>query len=408
MQNVLKGCLASLLVGTLLMLSFGIGFLGSAYRTGAVTDSRTASGTEGTAQISEPPENFAIFYEALGMLEREFYGELPEGSQVPYAAIRGVLNRLDDPNTILVEPVDHQREQEQFQGEFGGIGAQVTLNEQGQLVIVAPIDDTPAARAGLRPNDIILEVDGTVLLGMALDEAVSLIRGPVGSEVTLLVLREGEDEGFEVTLTRAKIPDPTVEHRMIEGSSIGYIRMSFFSARTAEELEEAIRALQAEGATAYILDLRNNPGGLLRAAIDSASLFIGDGVLAYQQRNDGSRQELTADGNQLLGEEPLYVLIDEGSASASEILAGALQAYDRATLVGSKSYGKGTVQIPYTLSDGSSLHVTVAHWLTPDGIDLSSEGLTPEVEVEVTEEQRQAGEDPVLARAIELIEGGAE
>ncbi|MGH2542099.1 MAG: S41 family peptidase, partial [Ardenticatenaceae bacterium] len=351
----------------------------------------------------EPPANFRIFYEALGLLEDEFYGTLPEGQQVPYSAIRGVLARLNDPNTILVEPVAHEREQEQLEGEFGGIGAQVTANEQGQLVIVAPILDTPAANADLRPNDIILEVDGTVVTGMPLDEAVELIRGPVGTEVTLLIQRADEDESFTVTLVRAKIPDPTVDHAMVEGTDTGYIGLRFFSARTADELRAAIEALKAEGAQKFILDLRNNPGGLLDAAIGASSAFIGDGVIAYQQRNDGTKSPLEATGNPIALDEPLVVLINEGSASASEILAGALQSYERATLVGTPSYGKGTVQIPYTLSDGSSLHVTIAHWLTPDGTDLSSGGLTPDVQVETTEEQRQANVDPVFEKAVELL-----
>jgi carboxyl-terminal processing protease len=247
-------------------------------------------------------------------------------------------------------------------------------------------------------------VDGTVIQGMPVDQAVELIRGPVGTEVTLLIQRASEDESFTVTLTRETIPDITVDFTMVEGTEIGYIGMRFFSARTPEELNNAITELRGQGATKFILDLRHNPGGLLDAALATSSTFIGDGVIAFKQYNDGTREPLEARGNPLAPDEPMVVLIDEGSASASEILAGALQSYDRARLVGTTSYGKGTVQIPYTLSDGSSLHVTVAHWLTPDGTDLSSEGLTPDEVVETTEAQIQAGEDPVYARAIELLE----
>jgi carboxyl-terminal processing protease len=407
MNNFLKGCGLALLAGLLVVFGFGAGFIANGFRTGVMAQPGDITLSDDPPSTAGRPSNFDIFYEALGLLRAEFYGELPEGQQVPYAAIRGVLTRLNDPNTILVEPVEHEREREQFQGEFGGIGAQVTSNEQGQIVIVAPIPDTPASRAELRANDIILEADGTLLQGMPVDEAVNLIRGPVGTEVELLIsrpLEDGSSDEFTVTLVRDTIPDITVEYTLLEGTDIGYIAMSFFSARTTEELRAAIEDLEAQGAEKYILDLRNNPGGLLDAAIGTSSLFVGDGVLAYQQRNDGSRQPLEAEGNAILSDAPMVVLINEGPASASEILAGALQAYDRATLIGSKSYGKGTVQIPYTLSDGSSLHVTVAHWLTPDEIDLSSEGLTPEIEVIPTEEERAAGMDPVLERAIEFLE----
>ncbi len=406
MSYFVRGCVAAATTVLLVVLCFGAGFMANGWRSGMFAPAASATlpeAPETTKPLAEPPSNFTTFYEALGMLRDEFYGELPEGTEVPYAAIRGVLGRLSDPNTILVEPEAHQREQEQFQGEFGGIGAQVTMNEEGQVVIVAPIVDTPAARGGLRPNDIILEANGTILTGMTVEEAIELIRGPVGSEVTLLIQRPGEADSFTITLVREKIPDPTVDSRLIEGTTIGYIGMHFFSARSTDELRTALETLKGQGAQSFVLDLRNNPGGLLDTAIGTSSLFIGDGVIAYQQRNDGSREPLEAQGNPLAPSEPLVVLVNEGTASASEILAGALQSYDRATIVGVTTYGKGTVQIPYTLSDGSSLHVTVAHWLTPDGTDLSSEGLTPDVVMETTEEQRQAGVDPVLDKAIELL-----
>jgi carboxyl-terminal processing protease len=403
MRNFLIGCAASLFVVLLTLMAMGAGFATHAYSSGALGTTPEIATAETAPSIAERPANFHVMQEALDLLRTQFFGELPQGEQVEYAAIRGVLRRLQDPNTILVEPEAHRREQEQFQGEFGGIGAQVTMDEDGNLVIVAPIADTPAARADLRPNDIILEVDGTLVRGMNINEAIALIRGPVGTEVTLLVQRGGA-EAFQVTLERATIPDPTVDHSLIEGTNIGYIRMVFFSARTTDELREAIVDLQAQGAEKYVLDLRNNPGGLLDTAIGTASLFLHEEVIAYQQFNDGSRQPHGARGAPALPGEPLVVLINEGSASASEILAGALQAYNRATLVGTRSYGKGTVQIPYRLSDGSSLHVTVAHWLTPHEVDLSAEGLTPDEQVELTEADIEAGVDPVLERATQLLE----
>lgn len=402
MQDVLKGCVTTLLVVTLIVFFFAAGFVVNAYRHSAVSEVPVSSAS--VDSISTTPDNFNVLYEALGLMRNEFYGDVPNQQDLNYAAIQGVLNRLDDQNTILVEPPDHEKERERFQGEFGGIGAQVSSNEQEQLIIVAPIDDTPAARADLRANDIVLEVDGESIEGLSLNEAVDIIRGPVGTEVTLLILRSGE-EPFSVTLVRDTIPDVTVFHSMLEDpDNIGYIRIGFFSARTTSELENAIVELQQEGAKKLILDLRNNPGGLLDAAIGTSSQFIGDGVIAYQLFNDGTQAPLEATGKAIAIEEPMMVLVNQGSASASEILAGALQASGRATLVGSQSYGKGTVQIPYTLQDQSSLHVTIAHWLTPDGIDLSEDGLIPELYVEPTEEQLQAGEDPAFTKAVEALE----
>jgi carboxyl-terminal processing protease len=401
MENFLRGFIAVVFSLTLAVVCFAAGFLTNVYAPQS-TEGGTFAPTDDVATPSEPPANWSLFSEAVGWMEREFYGDLPQDDQaISWAAIRGVLNRLSDRNTILVEPVAADREQELFDGEFGGVGAQVNTNEEGYLVIVAPIDGTPAARADLRANDIILQVDETEIIGMTTDEAVQLIRGPVGTEVRLLILRGGEE--FEVTLTREKIPDPTIASAMIEETDIGYIRMSFFSERTHGELVEAIEELRGQGAQKFVLDLRNNPGGLLSSAIATTSTFVGEGVVAYQQFNDGSRQELFAEGNPIAPDEPMVVLINEGSASASEILAGALQAYNRATLIGTQSYGKGTVQIPYELSDGSSLHVTIAHWLTPSEVDLSSEGLTPDRLVAITEEDREAGVDPQLEAAIELL-----
>lgn len=404
METFIRGFTAVLFSLLLAIICFAGGFMVSAYQLPGGSTGSYGALPNGAASLAEPPANWGLFSEALGWMQKEFYGDLPQDDQqMSYAAIRGVLGQLSDKNTILVEPAAADREQELFQGEFGGIGAQVNTNEEGYLVIIAPIDDTPAARADLRADDIVLKVGDTDIRGMTADEAVQLIRGPVGTEVTLTILR-GEEQ-FEVTLTRETIPDPTVAAALLEeGSTIGYIRMGFFSDRTPEELKEAIADLRSQGATKFILDLRNNPGGLLSSAIETASTFIGDGVIAYQQFNDGHKEELRAEGNPLAPDEPLVVLINEGSASASEILSGALQSYDRATLVGTKSYGKGTVQIPFPLSDGGSLHVTIAHWLTPDGHDISKEGLDPDRIVAITEEQRAAGEDPQLDEAVSILE----
>ncbi|MCZ7573824.1 MAG: S41 family peptidase [Ardenticatenaceae bacterium] len=406
MRSVANGCMMAVLTATMIVIAFAAGFATNSYYSIRAVPASAALNTTDTVTQAVPPANFGVFWEAWDLLKREFYGDLPQGQAVTYAAIRGILSTLGDPNTVLVEPVQHQREKEEFSGEFGGIGAFVATNEQGQLIIVSPIDDTPAARADLRADDIILKVDGKEITGLSQDDAVNLIRGPVGTEVTLEIQRPGQENTFTVTLTREKIPDPTVDHSIIKDTTIGYIRMRFFSARTPEELDKAIGDLKAKGATKLILDLRNNPGGLLDSAIVTASQFLDSGIVAYQQSKDGSRQELAVQPGGLALDIPLVVLVNEGSASASEIVAGALQDHGRAKLVGHQTFGKGTVQIPFTLSDGSSLHVTIAHWLTPNGTDLSQQGLAPDVWVDISDDDRQAGRDPQVERALDLIQNG--
>lgn len=407
MDRVAKILTVVLISAMLMSVAFISGFVthgymnasGNPLATLATSDTTTTQSTNDTR-----PGNFDVFWEAWDILKREFYGDLPQGKQVTYAAIRGVLSTLGDPNTILVEPQAHELQEEQLEGEYGGIGAFVTTNDAGEIVIVSPIDDTPASRAGLQADDVILEVDGESITGMDLNEAVDLIKGPVGTEVTLTILRAGEEEPRDITLTREKIPDPTVDHRMIEGTNVGYIRVSFFSARTPDELTTALDELRDQGMQGLILDLRSNPGGLLDSAVKVTSEFIGDGVIAYQQTSDGERKELTAQRGGTALDIPLVVLVNDGSASASEIVAGAIQDRGRGTLIGRQTFGKGTVQIPFELSDGASLHVTIAHWLTPDETDINEGGLEPDIWVELEEDDQQFVDDSQIDRAVEYLQ----
>ncbi|GAP64413.1 carboxyl-terminal processing protease [Ardenticatena maritima] len=399
MEKALRIILIATLSAFIVVIAFGLGFAarGVAESAGILPPSITVS----AETPAEAPPNFNIFWEAWEILKREYFGDLPDDQTATYGAIRGVLQTLGDPNTVLIEPRAAEREQEQLQGEFGGIGAYVSVDEQGRIVIVAPIDDTPAARAGLRADDIIIAVDGVEVTGMPLDEVVNMIRGPLGTEVTLTIFRPGVDEPFDITLTRDRIPDPTVAWQMVEGQDgMGYIRISFFSARTPEELRKAIGELKDQGADRLIIDLRNNPGGLLDSAIAVASEFIDEGVIVYQQAKDGSRTPFEARKGGLATDIPLVVLVNEGSASASEIVAGAIRDHGRGKLVGTQTFGKGTVQIPFELSDGASLHVTIAHWLTPNGTDLSGDGLTPDIWVD---EDPNAQEDVQFLRAIDVL-----
>jgi len=370
---------------------------------GGAPPARAASERESTAR----PESFKIFWEAWDIVRREFYGEVPNDEEMTYGAIRGMLRALGDPNTVFIDPKTAELERTQIQGEFEGIGAVVTMNENGQLVIVSPMEGQPAEQAGLRPGDIILAVDGKEITGMSLTDAVLLIRGPRGTTVTLTVLRPGEPEPLTFEIVRARIKIQTVSYRMLEEApDIGYIRLSIFGNRTDQELRNAIFELRKQGAKAFILDVRNNPGGLLSSAIDVTSEFIGKGVIVTERWSDGRERPFQAKGHGLLTDPkiPMVLLVNRGSASASEILAGAIRDYKRGFLVGERTFGKGAVQQVYTLSDKSQLNVTVAHWLTPNGDDINEQGIMPDLEVIMTEEQIRAGEDIQLQRAIELLQ----
>ncbi len=409
MRAILRVLAMSVLIAVMTSTAYLAGFATSwvmnnrADLLGKAAPAPAASKTETTAR----PKSFNVFWEAWDIVRREFYGEIPSDQEMTYGAIRGMLSTLGDPNTVFIDPKTAELERTQIQGEFEGIGAVVTMNKDGQLVVVSPMEGQPAEQAGLRPGDIILAVDGKEITGMSLTDAVLLIRGPRGTTVTLTVLRPGEPEPLTFKIVRAKIEIQTVTYRMLEEApNIGYIRISVFGNRTDRELRNAIFELRKQGAKAFIVDVRNNPGGLLNSAIDVASEFIAKGVIVTERWSDGHERPFHANGRGLLTNPdiPMVLLVNRGSASASEILAGAIRDYKRGLVVGEKTFGKGSVQQVYTLSDNSQLNVTVAHWLTPNGDDIHEQGIMPDVEVVMTEEQVRAGEDVQLQRAIELLQ----
>lgn len=346
-----------------------------------------------------------VFWEAVQLLHDHFYGEPPQGRDLTYAAIRGVLRALNDPFTSFVEPEMARIFEEDMQGEFEGIGATVRMNEDGELVIVAPIEGSPAEAAGLRPGDIVLEVDGKRLKGMTLLEAVSLIRGPRGTRVRLKILRAGQ-EPFEVEIVRDRIEIPTVSARLIEEPGkpkLGYLKLNDFNARATRQVREELQAFRDQGVEGLIFDLRNNPGGLLTTSIEVASQFLEEGSVVLIERGKDGEEVHRARSGGLWLDKPLVVLVDAGSASASEIVAGAIQDHKRGVLVGTTTFGKGSVQSPHTLSDGSSLRVTIAHWFTPNGRQIHNQGITPDVVVEASPADLEVGRDPQLERAIQVL-----
>jgi len=352
---------------------------------------------------NEDEEAFQLFWEVWDLVQHNFYGELPDMQDVTYAAIRGMLGTLDDKYTAFIEPDAAAILAEDATGEFEGIGAFVDVDEEGRLEIVQPFEGGSAEKAGLLAGDCVLEVDGVPIVGNTLYEAVGLIRGPAGTRIALLIEREGVSEPFEVTVTRARFEIPITEVEMRD-DQVGYIRLYDFSATASERMEEGLEELLAQEPRGIILDLRQNPGGWLDQAVEIADLFLDDGVIAVERFSDGGEQTFEARPGDVGEDVRLVVLVDGSSASASEIVAGALQDRERAILIGESTFGKGSVQRPFTLRDGSELRVTVALWFTPDDQAIHGQGLRPDIEVPWPEgEDVEPDVDPQLERAVEYF-----
>jgi carboxyl-terminal processing protease len=357
---------------------------------------------------SEEAEGFGLYWEVWHIVEENFYGDIPEEPASVYGAIRGALSTLEDPYTIFVEPQPRALEKAELEGQFGGIGAFVARGAGGEVVLT-PMVDSPAERAGVQEGDVVVRVDDVPITPeMATDQVVLLIRGEVNTEVTLTLQRVGQADLIEVTIIRQVIETPSVEWRVLEqDSAIGYIRIRLFTERTDRELERAIEDLREAGVSKLVLDLRDNGGGLLDVAVDVSSEFLREGVVLYEDRRTQNEKTYTVKRDGLALDLPLVVLVNGGTASASEIVAGALQDYQRGPLIGERTFGKGSVQLVYDLSDESSLHVTVARWLTPNRHRIDGQGLTPDVEVIPSQADREAGADPQLDQAIAYLQTDA-
>jgi len=316
-----------------------------------------------------------------------------DASALSQAAIKGMIEVLDDPYTSYMEAQIYELSMSDLEGKFEGIGAYVGVRDE-QLMIIAPIPGSPAAEAGIRAGDIILEVDGNPTLGMSLEEAVLYIRGPKGTPVGLLVLHQGETEPEEIEIVRAEIEVPSIHFEMRE--DIAYIHIYHFSERSNEELSPVLEKINQEGATGIILDLRSNPGGLLDVVVDMASYFLKEGTVVYVVDNQGKQTSLSVKPQDIIIELPLVALSDNYSASGSEVLIGALQDHARATIAGTKTYGKGSVNTLHHLKDGSGLYITTARWLTPSGRLIEGEGIEPDYPLELE------GED-VIQWAIDYL-----
>jgi carboxyl-terminal processing protease len=335
-----------------------------------------------------------------------------------YKAIRESLKELEDPYTRFLDPTEFEELTSQTSGELSGVGIRLALDEQtNELTVVEPIPNSPAAEAGLKAGDKIVQIDGKPTALMSLEQASAEIKGEIGTEVNLQIARQGQ-EVFDVTLMRAQIEVPSVNYNINQEGKlrVGYIKLDEFSSHAAEQMKGAIEDLSEKQVSGFVLDLRGNPGGLLFSSVEIARMWMEKGAIVSTIDRKGGDQKFSANGTALT-ELPLVVLVDNYSASASEILAGALQENRRATLVGTRTYGKGTVQSVHSLSDGSGLAVTIARYYPPSGTDINHKGIAPDVEIDLNTETQQSlvsnpsligtKADPQYARAIAVLQNSS-
>jgi carboxyl-terminal processing protease len=351
--------------------------------------------------------DLSTLYEVWSLIAEQFDGEVPASRQVIESAIAGSLETLGDTYTRYVSPEIAQRMREDMQGSVEGIGAFVRENEDGLFEIVRPIDGQPAALAGLKPGDVLLAVDGESVLGVSFDEVILMVRGPRDTAVTLTIGREGEEEPLEFTIIRTRYEVPVVVAEMLPdeitgGAPVAYLRLTEFNRNAEQRLLETLEELLAQDPMGLILDLRDNPGGFLDQSVAVANVFLPEGVVLFERNIRGLDEIFTSFDGDVAEDIPLVVLVNAGSASASEIVAGAIQDRGRAVLVGETTFGKGSVQQIYPLSDGSELRVTIARWYTPNNNTIDGQGITPDIEVE-SPDTLGGVEDAQLQRAVEYL-----
>ncbi len=381
---------------------FGAGFFGGFEYGLTQTKNIVISGVS-NMDPENPDADFSVFWEAWQRLKDDHIdGEKIADQNFIYGAIKGLVGALDDPYTEFFNPEDSEKFAEDLNGIFGGVGMEIGIRNE-QLIIVAPLKDTPAERAGVLAGDMILEIDGENTRGLNVQAAVKKIRGEPGTVVKLQILREGWDASRAFAITREVITVPTLDMEIKDGN-VAYVQLYNFNENANSFFYRAMTRASEEEAEGVVLDLRNNPGGFLEVAVDLAGWFVERGATVVSEEDArGERKPLKARGNEALVDIPVVVLVNEGSASASEILAGALRDLRGVKLIGEKTFGKGTVQQITHLADDSTLKITVAHWVLPKGTIIDKNGLEPDIEVKRTEKDLEAKRDPQLDRALEEI-----
>lgn len=363
---------------------------------------------DGVASTTDAPADFGQFWKAWNIINEKFvptkHAAVSNQEKV-WGAISGLANSLKDPYTYFLPPQEKTLFEQDVSGSFGGVGMQIGMKD-GVITVIAPLKGSPAERAGILKGDKIYRIDGATTTEMTVDKALYLIRGEVGKAVNLTLFREGEKEPIEVSVVREVIQVPTIDTE--KKGDVFIIRLYGFPGTGAELFKNALREFAASGTQKLVLDLRGNPGGYLEVAVDMASWFLPEGkMVVREEEKDGGGDVYRSKGYNVFGPDFHFViLVDGGSASAAEILAGALEQHGVATLVGTKTFGKGSVQELVSITPETSLKITIARWITPNGTSLSDGGIEPNVKVEITKEQVEKGEDPQLDKAIELLRSG--
>ena len=345
--------------------------------------------------------DFDQFWKVWNIIKTKYVRQPIADVNLFYGSVAGMVASLGDPYSMFFEPQTAKEFSDDLAGTLEGIGAEIGI-KNNVITIISPLSDSPAEAAGLQAGDKILAIDKADTAGMSVEQAVRLIRGPAKTKVTLAILRDGLEKPKEFTITRAKIVIKSIEWRILK-ENIAYLKISQFSEDTATEFDRAVKNIVAKQPKGLILDLRSDPGGYLEAAVKIAGDWIKEGVVVYERYTDDLKDEYRATGYARLRDMPTVVLVNRGSASAAEILAGALQDYGLAKVLGEKTFGKGSVQDYETFNDGSALKLTIAEWLTPKGRSIEKEGVAPDIEIKLTEEDYNQGKDPQMDKAIELL-----
>lgn len=391
------------------VILFGLGILTGQFLafkkpiTNAAENSDWSASVVNIADDKEITKNldFDQFWQVWKKVKTKYAKQPVKDSDLFYGAMQGLVAGLNDPYSVYFPPKAAEEFNKSLDGEFSGIGAEVGI-KNNQLVVVAPLPGTPAERAGLRPGDKIFAIDKVVTIGMDTSSAVEKIRGKAGTKVVLTIMRNGFTKTKEFPIVREKINIPAVIFS-VKDKNVAYLRVMQFNQNTMPEFNKAIKQIQDRKISKLVVDLRNNPGGYLETAVSMASEWVGEGKVVSEKFSNGDTNIHSTIGEHRLQNFPTIVLVNGGSASASEILAGALQDHKKATIVGEKTFGKGSVQDYEMLPDGSSLKITVAEWFTPNDKNINEQGIKPDVEVKEDWTKEKIGEDVMLKKALEIL-----
>ncbi|MFC1700581.1 S41 family peptidase [Patescibacteria group bacterium] len=401
MKKIKKYITIAPILVVLFITIFGLGFFIGTSNQPSIEKICNATGKD----LRKPESvDFSLFWDTWNVIEQKYVDRYDlDYQKMVYGSISGLVNSLDDPYSIFMEPQQSKRFLDDIGGSFGGIGAEVGIRK-GVLTVIAPLAGNPAKEAGLRAGDKILKVDEALTMDLTLDESVDLIRGEKGTEVSLLISRDEWDEAKEIKIMRDEIKIPVFNWKIIDGN-IAYVEFYHFTENSDKEFKKIANEISKSNINGLILDIRDNPGGYLESAVDIASWFVPKGeVVITEDFGNGEKNEYFSKGySNKISEIKTVIIMNEGSASASEILAGALRDHKGIQIVGEKSFGKGSVQQLERLKGGSSIKLTIAKWLTPSGACIEKQGIEPDIEIELTDEDIEEMRDPQLDKALELF-----